>query len=201
MWGRGQKGDNPISSAFAPLSISSSTNHKWIVPFQVLPWWWFLGGVVYILGLCGLFQRTLLWDWQILPPPQPQQVFTVRGFQAFFPCAGTLGCAVCLTLQLFLPVYLHSNVEPPAVPATISPTQLPISTSSAGLGECFFFSSLVVGFRTVRFSGSSGCFLFLNWLLSLFWLCKKAKHIYLCFHLGQKLSKIYCKNILLKMLK
>ena len=41
-------------------------------------------------------------------------------------------------------------------------------------------------FLTVQFSGSSGYFLFLNLLLSFFWLCKEAKCIYLCLHLGQK---------------
>ena len=40
--------------------------------------------------------------------------------------------------------------------------------------------------HTVRFSVTSGCFLFLNLLLSLFWLCEEAKYIYLCLHLGQK---------------
>ena len=40
-------------------------------------------------------------------------------------------------------------------------------------------------FHTVQFSGSSGYFLFLNLLLSFFWLCKEAKYIYLCLHLGR----------------
>ena len=40
-------------------------------------------------------------------------------------------------------------------------------------------------FHTVWFSGSSGCFLFLN-LLSSFWLCEEARCIYLWLHLGQK---------------
>ena len=43
--------------------------------------------------------------------------------------------------------------------------------------------------HTVRFSGSSGYFLFLNLFLSFFWLCKEAKCIYLCLHLGQKSSE------------
>ena len=40
-------------------------------------------------------------------------------------------------------------------------------------------------FHTVQFSGSSGCFLFLIFLLSFFWLCEEAKCIYLHLHLGQ----------------
>ena len=40
-------------------------------------------------------------------------------------------------------------------------------------------------FHTVQFSVSSGCFLFLNLLLSFFWLYEEAQCIYLCLHLGQ----------------
>ena len=88
-------------------------------------------------------------------PPQPPQVFSVRGFEALFPCAGTLGCVVCLAPQLFLPVYLHVNVglpgphsvtsqgPPPASVPRVLSTQLPISAPPTGLDECFFFNSLV----------------------------------------------------------
>ena len=44
----------------------------------------------------------------------------------------------------------------------------------------------LLDFHTVRFSGSSGCFLFLNLLLSFFWLWEEAKYICLCLHLSQK---------------
>ena len=50
----------------------------------------------------------------------PTGVFSQR-FEALFPCAGTLGCVVCLAPQLFLPVYLHTNMGPPAPPATALP--------------------------------------------------------------------------------
>ena len=46
----------------------------------------------------------------------------------------------------------------------------------------------LLDFHTVRFSGSYGCFLFLNWLLSFFWLCEEAQYIYLGLHLGQNPS-------------
>ena len=49
----------------------------------------------------------------------------------------------------------------------------------------------LLDFHTVQFSGSSGCFLFLNWLLSFFWLCEEAKYIYLCLYLGQKSSETF----------
>ena len=75
-------------------------------------------GFVYILGPCGSLQQAVLQGWEFLPPPQVPQVFTVKGIEAFFPCAGTLGCTVCLASQLFLSIYLHTDVGPPSLPAT-----------------------------------------------------------------------------------
>ena len=46
-------------------------------------------------------------------------------------------------------------------------------------------------FHTVQFSGSSGWFLFLNLLLSFFWLCEEAQCVYLRLHLGWKLQFIF----------
>ena len=80
-------------------------------------------------------------------------------FEALFPQAGTLGCGVCLAFQLFLQVYPLANVGPPGPPAASSPlssshcaalpgvlsARLPVSAPPTGLGECFFFNSLVVG--------------------------------------------------------
>ena len=63
-----------------------------------------VSGFVYILGPCGSLQQTLLCGWKFLPPPQPSQVFSVRGFEASFPLTGTLGCTVWFTSQLFLMV-------------------------------------------------------------------------------------------------
>ena len=42
----------------------------------------------------------------------------------------------------------------------------------------------LLDFHAVQFSGSFDYFLFLNLLLSFFWLCEEAKYIYLCLHLG-----------------
>ena len=44
----------------------------------------------------------------------------------------------------------------------------------------------LLDFHTVQYSGNSGYFLLLNLLLCFFWLCKEAKCINLCLHLGQK---------------
>ena len=56
-------------------------------------------------------------SWEFLLPLQPPQSFAIRGFEALFPQAGTLGCVVCLAPQLFLPVYLRANVGSPDLPA------------------------------------------------------------------------------------
>ena len=115
-----------------------------------------VGEFVYILEPCGSLQWTLLWGWESLLPPQPPRVFSVRGFEALFPHARSLGCMVYLTPRLFLLVYLHSNVDLPSLQSAVSPgpptanllwvlsAQLPLSTPRTGLDACFFFNSLVV---------------------------------------------------------
>ena len=118
--------------------------------------------------------------------------FSARGFEAVFPCAGTLGYSLsdspvapsslsarkCGTTQFSS----HGLAAGPLHPSRLSPPLLPawmnVSSVTPWLSD----------FHTVRFSGSSGCFLFLNWLLSFFWLCEEANHIYLGLHLGQKSS-------------
>ena len=66
-----------------------------------------------------------------------------------------------------------------------SPPQLPASTPPTSLGECRSLTPWLSDIHAVSFSGSSGCFLFLNWLLSFFWLCEEVKCLYLCLYLGQ----------------
>ena len=151
-----------------------------------------VGGFAYILGPCGSLQPcALLWGWELLPLPQPSQVFSVRGFEDFFSHTGTLGYVVHLTPQLFLPVYLHTNVGPPT-PVLQSHCResslpwLPISAPPTGLDKCFFFNSLVVKTSIqVDFLLVLVVFLFLNLLLS-FWLCEEVQYVYLCLHLGRK---------------
>ena len=152
-----------------------------------------MGGFVCILGPCGFLQQTLLWGWEFFPLPQATQVFSLRGFEALFPQAVTLGCLVYLTPQLFFLVYLHTNVGPSCPPVAGLPwilsIQLPVSAPPTGLDECFFFNSLVVGlpYSSIFWQFWLFCFvLFLDLLLSFFWLCKDAQCVYLCFHLCQK---------------
>ena len=93
----------------------------------------------------------------------PTGVFSQR-FEALFPPAGDLGCAVCFAPPLFLLVYLCTNVRPQGLPATTlwgllaaawpAPLHNPpprrgrqppprYKSSPTGLGEYFFFISLV----------------------------------------------------------
>ena len=119
MWGRDLRGDRVTCSALAPLSVTTATTHKQIGPV----WCWFPGGggFVNILGPCWSLQQILLWGWELLPLLYPSQVFSIRGLEALFPCNGTLDFLVCLAPQLFLLVYLHTNVGPPSPLATTLP--------------------------------------------------------------------------------
>ena len=160
MWGRSVRGNNAPYSALLgcqslPLLPTSKLGPSG-ADSQV-------GGFVYILGSCGSLQQILLWGWECLPPLQPPQVFTARGFEAFFFQTGTLSWEVCVAPQ---PCLMYS------------PPQVPVSALPISLNECFLFNSLKLDFHTVRFSSSSVYFLFLNLLLS-FWLCEEAKCIYL----------------------
>ena len=74
----------------------------------------------------------------------------------------------------------HNLAVHPLCPGCLSPPLLPVWMNISSL------TKLLLDYHTVQFSGSSGYFLFLNLLLSCFWLCKEAKCIYLCLHLGQK---------------
>ena len=44
-----------------------------------------VGGLVYFLGPYWSLQWTLLWGQELLPPPQPPQVFSVRDLRLYFP--------------------------------------------------------------------------------------------------------------------
>ena len=63
--------------------------------------------------------------------------------------------------------------------------RLPVSPPPTGLGECFFFISLVVGLPYSLIFWQFWLFLFLNLLLSFFWLCEEAK----CDHLRLYLER------------
>ena len=130
----------------------------------------------------------------------PTGVFSQR-FEALFPRAGALGCVVCYASrrlsglsvrecgalgsasgQSACPFLRQSGSRhghaSPLHSSCQSPPLLPVWMNVSSL------TSWLSDFA-VRFSCSSGYFLFSNLLLS-FWLCEEAKCIYLCLHLGQK---------------
>ena len=127
----------------------------------------------------------------------PTGVFS-QWFEALFPRAGTLGCVVChLVHQLLprrpaaaLPTPLHNLPphwvhQPPPCHESSLP-QLLISTPPAGLDECFFFISLVLGLPCSLIFCQFWLFFVFQLLLSFFWLCEEAQCVYLCLHLGRK---------------
>ena len=154
-----------------------------------------VGGFVYVLATCGSLQQG-----GFLLPPQPPSVFSIRGLRLYFPATGTLGCGVCLAPQSFLLGYPHVNVGPLTLPATTSPALVlwpPTCCESSPPGclsrpilqvwsNVSALTPWLLDFHTVRFSGISGCFLFLNLLLSFFCLCEEAQCEYLRLHLGWK---------------
>ena len=125
-------------------------------------------------------------------------MFSIRALRLYFPRAGALGCTVCHPVHQLLPRRPATawpapllNLPPrwfasrhlaasPLRPGCPSPPLLlvwmNVSSSSPWLSD----------FHTVRFSGSSGWFLFFKLLLSFFWLCEEVQCVYLCLHLCLK---------------
>ena len=151
-----------------------------------------VGGFVYILGPCGSLQPTLLWIWEFLLLPQPLQIFIVRNFEAFFSLCWNPGFVVCLAPQLpscssrfiCMQIWNHRSSSHCLAVHLLHPScpSLPLLPVWVNVS---FLTPWLSDVHTVRFSGSSVYFLFLN-LLSFFWFCKEALCIYLSLHLGWK---------------
>ena len=177
--GEEPRGNNGAYSTLCRISVTPSTTHNQIGP----SWCCFPSGWA-VDDLVGLSNELSCEAESPAATPTPMGVFNQR-FEALFPRAGALGCAVCFSPPPFFLVYLCVNVglrgllaaawpaqfhNPPPrwvhqlLPCrTSSPPWLPVSAPLTGLDEFFSFISLVVGLpTTVRFSVSSACFLFLN---------------------------------------
>ena len=130
--------------------------------------------------------------------PSPPGVFNQR-FEALFSRSGALGCALCFTPPLILwficvqcgaagsasiliACPIHSTICHISGSCSIASSSPPLLLVWMNVS---FLSPWLSDFDTVRFSVSSGCFLFLN-LLLFFWLFEEAQCVYLCLHLGQK---------------
>ena len=140
------------------LTVFSSfpATHKQIGPF----WCWFLGRWVCVHSRpLWVSLATLLWGWEfLLLPPQPPQVFSVRGLRLYFPalepwfawsvllpgCSSLFFCTQMWDRQSACHRLAHPGPPAAALPQVLS-AQLSISTPPTGLDKCFFFNSLVVG--------------------------------------------------------
>ena len=147
MWGRGLIGSNGTCSTLCQFAVTPSTTHNQTGPF----WCCFLNGWVCVrsrppwvspmncpvrLGVSPAAAST------------PTSIFS-QWFEALFPCAGALGCTVCHLVQP-MPCSESSLPSCPSLP--LLPVWMNVSSLSPWLSD----------FLTVRFSVSSGCFLFLN---------------------------------------
>ena len=183
----GPRGNNATCSALVWLSVTSPDTQKQIGPF----WCWFPDGG----GRC-VHSRTLWFSLmnspvrlEVSPTTATHTGYCQRFWGFLFP-----------HWNLGLRGLSHSPVVPPDLSALKCGTTSchlaspvcqapPCHVSSPLLPVLMNISSLtpwLSDFHTVGFSGSSGCFLFLNVLLSFSWLYKETKSIYLCLHLGWK---------------
>ena len=114
--GEGSRGSNGACSTLCWISVTPSATHNPIGPL----WCWFPSG-----WACACSRP--LWVSSTTSPVRlgvspsgastPTGVFNQR-FEALFPRAGALGCAVCFAPPPFLPVYLCANVGLKGLPAT-----------------------------------------------------------------------------------
>ena len=85
-------------------------------------------------------------------------------------CGTACSTSCCLACLVFQPPPCRES-SPPLLPVWVN-----VSSLTPWLSD----------FHTVQFSGSSGCFLLLNLLLSCFWLFEEAQCVHLCLHLDWK---------------
>ena len=173
--GEGPRGSNSACSTLCQILVTPSATHNQIGPL----WCWFP-------SKWARAHSRPLWVSPTTSPvrlgvspaaaPPPRGIFNQR-FEALFPRAGALGCAVCFT-----PCHLSglSVRECGAVGSASGQTACPVcptlcqsqSHSSNAIPllpgfrslplllvwmKVYFFISLVLDFLTVRFSVSSGC--------------------------------------------
>ena len=148
MSGRGPIGSKGACSTLCWFSVTPSTTHKQIGPF----WCCFLSGWVCV-GSRTLWVSPM--NSLVRQGVSPAAASTPTGifnqwFEALFPHTGTLGCMVCHLVHQLLP-HLESST-----PSHLSLPLLLVWMNVSSLSPWLSY------FHTVRFSVSSGCFLFLN---------------------------------------
>ena len=213
MWGRGREGAMALALLSAEF-VTPFTTHNQIGPFWC---WFQSGWARACsrpLWVSPMHSPVRL---GVSPTAAsiPTGVFN-QWFEALFPHAGALGCSLfrsptvppglsmckcgdagsdshhlvgsaSCSLACPIPQSATSLSPPAAALLRVLSAQLPISAPPTGLGECFFFISLVVGLPFSLIFCQLWLFFVFKLLLSFFWLCKEAQCVYLCLHLGQKL--------------
>ena len=165
-----------------------------------------VGALVHTLGPCGSLQWMLLWGWEFLLNPHGCFQSEVWGFIS--PCwspglcslfcspavppfylwvnvgpQGLPGITLWVLLAAAWPAPLHNSPprwvrQPPPRRRESSLPRLPVSIPPTGLGECFFFISLLVGLPYSSIFCQFLLFFVFKLLLSFFWLCKEAQCVY-----------------------
>ena len=130
-----------------------------------------MGGFVYVLGPCGSLQWTLLWGWESLPLCNPYRFLWPEVLRLCFPMLEPWVVWSLLLLSYSSWSSAHKSGTTWSATTSLLPVLsalAAVSAPSTSLNECFFFKSWLSDFHTVWFSGSSGYFVFLNFLLSFF---------------------------------
>ena len=113
--GEGPRGSNGACYTLCRMSVTSPATHNQIGPL----WCWFPSR-----WACA--HSRPLWVSPMNSPVRlevsPIAAFTTgvfnQRFEALFPCAGALGCAVCFAPPPFLSAYLRANVGQQGLSAT-----------------------------------------------------------------------------------
>ena len=177
MWGRVLRENNAACSALSWLSVSFPTTHKQIGPF----WCLFPGGWVCVCSRTLWVSPTNSPVWLGVSPtaPTPTGFFSQR-FSGFISQCWKSGLHGLSHSPVVPPGLSALVLQPPPCRESSPPTAVstpPASRSASSLTPWLAY------LHRVCFFGSSGCFLFLNLLLSFFCLCKETQCIYLCLHL------------------
>ena len=134
-----------------------------------------MGGLVYVLGPCGSLQQLSCEAGSFSCHHNLHRCFQSEVLRLYFPtlepwvawsvslpsCCSWLSAGKCGTAQSFTCCLAARPLSPGFLCLPLLPVWMNVSSLTPWLSD----------FLTVRFSGSSGYILFLNWLLSFFWLC------------------------------
>ena len=163
-----------------------------------------VGGFMHVLGPCGSLQQPLLWGWEFLRCHlNPHRCFQSEALRLYVPLlrhwvarsvfslvvppgspAGECGTAQSAICHLARSTSCHLAHPGPPTAALLHVLSALASHLLLVWMNVSSLTPWLLDFHTVQFSVGSGCLLFLNLLLSFFWLCEEAQCVYLCLHLG-----------------